>query len=111
MGVRRNFITTDQACIVATDFSPLTAASNTATTFSVNVTLSAGTTGATIATVTVFWGDGTSSALTVGIAPAYTGSHTYATAIPAGKKTIKVVTVLSNGQTQTDRFGPLELTV
>lgn len=104
MPVRSSFITSDQACIVATNFTPLTGVAGVNGNYSVDVEVSAGTTAATITQVEIFWGDGNSDVAVLGVAPNYTSSHTYAA---AGEYLVKVVTTLSNGQTQEDRFGPL----
>lgn len=104
MPVRDQFITTDQACIVATNFAPLSAVNSVSGSHSVDVEVSAGTTGAVISQVEIFWGDGNSTVATLGVAPSYSASHTYAS---AGSYLVKVVTTLDNGQTQEDRFGPM----
>ena len=107
MPARNDFSTSDLACIVIDNFSPLTWAEDTPQDVSVDVTLAAGTSGATIVTVNADWGDGSNDDAAAGTPPAYewaaagVGAKTYA---DPGTYPVKVTATLSNGQTQTERF-------
>ena len=101
MGQVNNFITTDASCVHIENFAPMGAGAGNSTTFSVDATLSAGTTGAAISTVVANWGDGSSDTMTPGTPPAFSFAHTYAS---AGSYQVKVVVTLDNGETFHERF-------
>jgi hypothetical protein len=92
MAIRNHFSEGDIGCIVVDNFSPTSADATVLVPFSFDVNI----VGGTASSVEVSWGDGSSDPAVAGVSPSYSVSHTYAT---AGSYLMKVVTVLTTGET------------